>query len=77
MLTGGVPFYLDQIDAKESLAKNIDRLCFDEDGAMRKEFDELYNAVFPSAFRTREMMGFRAKRVVKMLSTVTMFGSRP
>ena len=23
MLTGGVPFYLDQIDAKESLAKNV------------------------------------------------------
>lgn len=61
MLTGGVPFYLDQIDAKESLAKNIDRLCFDEDGAMRKEFDELYNAVFPSADTYIEVVRLLAK----------------
>lgn len=61
MLTGGVPFYLDQIDAKESLAKNIDRLCFDDDGALRKEFDELYNAVFPCADTYIEVVRLLAK----------------
>lgn len=49
MVTGGVPYYLDLLDPRESLAKNIDRLCFEEGGALQKEFDELYNAVFPNA----------------------------
>ena len=49
MVTGGVPFYLDLIDPRETLAKNIDRLCYETDGALGKEFDELYNAIFPSA----------------------------
>lgn len=49
MVTGGVPFYLDLIEPRESLAKNIDRLCYEEDGVLSKEFDELYNAVFPVA----------------------------
>ena len=49
MLTGGVPFYLDLIEPRETLARNIDRLCYEEDGALGKEFDELYNAVFPNA----------------------------
>lgn len=49
MVTGGVPFYLDLIEPRETLARNIDRLCFEEDGALCREFDELYNAVFPTA----------------------------
>ena len=49
MVTGGIPYYLDLINPRESLAKNIDRLCYEEDGALSKEFDELYNAVFPTA----------------------------
>lgn len=49
MFTGGVPFYLDLINPRETLARNIDRLCYEEGGALGKEFDELYNAVFPSA----------------------------
>lgn len=49
MVTGGIPYYLDLIEPRESLAKNIDRLCYADDGALRKEFDELYNAVFPTA----------------------------
>ncbi len=49
MLMGGVPFYLKQLDGHESLAQNIDRLCFAEQGMFRLEFDELYNAIFPAA----------------------------
>lgn len=49
MLTGGVPFYLDLIEPRETLSRNIDRLCYEEDGALRREFDELYSAVFPTA----------------------------
>lgn len=49
MFTGGVPYYLDQLEPRDTVAENIDRLCFDEGGALRKEFDELYNAVFVNA----------------------------
>lgn len=46
MFTGGVPYYLSLIDPKLSIAQNIDNLCFNPKGALRKEFDELYNALF-------------------------------
>lgn len=49
MLTGGVPFYLKQLHNKESLAQNIDRLCFSDNGTLRNEFEELYHAVFNNA----------------------------
>lgn len=46
MFTGGVPFYLSLIDPKLSIAQNIDNLCFHPKGALRKEYDELYSALF-------------------------------
>ncbi len=49
MLTGGVPFYLQMLDGSLSAAQSIDKLCFDENGALRYEFDELYNAIFTRA----------------------------
>ena len=49
MFFGGVPFYLSLLDTKESLVQNVDRLCFTRGGALRLEFDELYNALFTHA----------------------------
>ena len=49
MLLGGVPFYYSLIRSSDSLAQNIDRLFFLEDGALRLEFDELYHALFSNA----------------------------
>ncbi len=49
MLTGGVPFYLDMIEPRESMAQNVDRLCFAEGAPLRGEFEELYHAVFTNA----------------------------
>lgn len=49
MLTGGVPYYLSLLESRESVAQNIDRLCFDPKGKLRMEFDELYNALFTNA----------------------------
>ncbi|MCC8119075.1 MAG: ATP-binding protein [Bacteroidales bacterium] len=46
MLLGGVPFYYRQINPKESLAQNVDRLFFRPDGVLRVEFDELFPALF-------------------------------
>ncbi len=49
MFTGGVPFYLNMINPRESVVQNIDRLCFATDAPLLHEFEELYHAVFPVA----------------------------
>lgn len=49
MVFGGVPFYLKQINPKESVVQNIERLCFQDGGALRDEFEELYPALFASS----------------------------
>ena len=49
MALGGIPYYLNLLDRRESLIQNIDRLYFTDRGALRVEFDELYNATFSNA----------------------------
>ena len=46
MFTGGVPYYLSLLNPQLSIAQNIDELCFHPKGALRKEYDELYSALF-------------------------------
>jgi len=49
MVMGGIPFYLDQVDTSQSADQNIDRLCFQKDGFLRYEFDNLFRALFRNA----------------------------
>lgn len=49
MILGGIPFYLEQVDPKESAAQNINRLCFEKNGVLRAEFDGLYKSLFDKA----------------------------
>jgi uncharacterized protein len=49
MAMGGIPFYLDQVDGSQSAAQNINRLCFEKDGHLRSEFDNLYRSLFNKA----------------------------
>ena len=49
MFTGGVPYYLSLLDYSRSVSQNIDSLFFERGGAMRGEYDELYNALFTNA----------------------------
>lgn len=46
MVFGGIPYYLKLLDKGESLAQNVDRLLFGEDGELRNEFHNLYHALF-------------------------------
>ncbi len=46
MAMGGIPFYLDLVDSKQSAAQNINRLCFEKDGQLREEFNNLYRSLF-------------------------------
>ncbi len=49
MVLGGVPFYLSKLNKGESIAQNIDRLLFAEDGELYDEFQSLYNSLYKNA----------------------------
>lgn len=46
MIFGGIPFYLDALDNRFSLAQNVDRLLFSKGAPFRDEFDRLFSSVF-------------------------------
>ena len=49
MVLGGIPFYLDMVETNQSAIQNINRLCFEADGELRTEFDNLYASLFKKA----------------------------
>jgi len=46
MAIGGIPFYLKGLRKGESATQAIQRLCFDKNGLLRTEFDNLYAALY-------------------------------
>lgn len=46
MFTGGIPFYLSLMNPQMSIAQNIDMLFFHKSAPLRREYDELYSALF-------------------------------
>jgi hypothetical protein len=49
MAMGGIPHYLNEIKPGESAMQTIDRVCFQKDGLLFNEFDNLYRALFKNA----------------------------
>ncbi len=46
MNLGGLPYYLEQLIKGESPTKAIERLCFEQAGILKYEYDNLYKALF-------------------------------
>lgn len=46
MVFGGVPYYLNMINPRLSIAQNVDRLLLNENGALRYEYDMLFRSLF-------------------------------
>ncbi len=46
MLTGGIPFYLNHIDAGLSSAQIIEKLAFSKNSFLLQEFDKLFSSLF-------------------------------
>lgn len=46
MVLGGVPLYLQQVKRQHSAAQNIQQICFNENGLLYAEFENLYQALF-------------------------------
>jgi len=51
MTFGGIPYYLSLMNKNNSLAQNVNRLCFSPGGELREEFSNLYASLFKNAFR--------------------------
>ena len=49
MIFGGVPYYLSLLGKGLSLPQNVDALCFNDEGILRKEFDEIYSTLFKNS----------------------------
>lgn len=49
MAMGGVPHYLDEIEAGKSAAQNINQICFSENGLLFDEFSKLYSSLFENS----------------------------
>ena len=45
-LTGGVPWYIEQIKPKYSALENIKKLCFDKNSLLLKEYQYIFNDLF-------------------------------
>jgi uncharacterized protein len=48
-ILGGIPFYLEEIEIGQSVAQNIDKLCFSNTGLLRNEYQNLFKSLFKDA----------------------------
>lgn len=60
-VTGGIPWYLEQIQSHQSADENIKRLCFEKNGLFVHEFDRIFNDLFSSR-------GEVYKKIITLLS---------
>ncbi|MDR2610003.1 MAG: DUF4143 domain-containing protein, partial [Clostridiales Family XIII bacterium] len=68
MVFGGIPYYLDYIEKKYSLAVNIDKMVFEEGAPLRNEFEELYGSLFGKSelyIRAVEALGTKMKGLTR------------
>ncbi|HEX2582726.1 MAG TPA: ATP-binding protein [Chlamydiales bacterium] len=60
-VTGGIPWYLEQIQMHESADENMKRLCFEKNGLLVHEFDRIFNDLFSTR-------GEIYKKIITLLS---------
>ena len=64
MIFGGIPFYLDALDERLSLAQNIDRLFFEKRARFSDEYDRLFASVFGSPESMKAIVNVLYKRKI-------------
>lgn len=60
-VTGGVPYYLSQIQKGLSIAENINSLCFKKEGRLFNEFNILFASLFEEAATYEELIRIIAR----------------
>ncbi len=62
MSLGGIPFYWDEVGPGLSAMQNIDKMCFQESGLLKNEFDNLYRSLFNNHERHLSIVKALAKK---------------
>lgn len=69
MVFGGIPYYLNCLDRRRSLAQNIDEICFAEYGQLHYEYDNLFRSLFKNYEKHISIIKAIAKAKVGVLRT--------
>lgn len=64
-VTGGIPRYLEETLKGLSVEENIKRMCFQTEGLLYREFDQLFSTLFSKS-------GDKYKKIIQLLSTSEM-----
>ncbi len=62
MALGGIPFYWDSVKKGLSAAQNINKLCFEPNGLLSNEFNNLFKSLFDKASRHEAIIAALAKK---------------
>ena len=62
MVFGGIPYYLDLLSRRQSLAQNIDTLVFSSNGQLHYEYNRLFKSLFRNAEKHYAIINALAKR---------------
>lgn len=62
MVLGGVPYYLNFLQEKLSVAQNIDKLCFQNQSELTTEFGRLYKSLFKNSECYEELIRIIASK---------------
>lgn len=62
MVLGGIPFYWDAVKKGLSATQNIDKLCFEPNGLLIGEFNNLFKSLFAKAERHEAIVAALAKK---------------
>ncbi|MDP3557885.1 MAG: ATP-binding protein [Bacteroidota bacterium] len=62
MALGGIPFYWEAIEKGLSASQNINKICFEANGLLIGEFDNLFKSLFTKAERHQAIISALAKK---------------
>ncbi len=62
MTMGGIPHYLNAVRRGQSVSQIIEEVCFEKDGLLNTEFDNLYAALFSSSERHVQVIQALARK---------------
>lgn len=62
MVLGGVPFYWEAVEKGFSASQNINKLCFESNGLLTGEFNNLFKSLFAKAERHEAIVAALAKK---------------
>ena len=76
-VTGGIPKYLEEMDASLSTEENIKRLCFTSGGYLFRDFDSIFGDVFGAIPSKRRILLSLVSGPASVAELSAMFGKEP